>query len=60
MVELLIKNHSDVDAVDILHRTPLYISIEGNHNKIVEVLILYNFSYYSKIKHILGQPKKQI
>lgn len=27
MVELLIKNHADVDAVDILHRTPLYLAI---------------------------------
>lgn len=27
MAELLIKNHADVDAVDILHRTPLYLAI---------------------------------
>ncbi|TNV70647.1 hypothetical protein FGO68_gene6482 [Halteria grandinella] len=37
MAELLIKNHADVDAVDILHRTPLYLAIQGEHLTLVEV-----------------------
>lgn len=39
MALILIKNHADVDAIDILHRTPLYISIEGQHDDITELLL---------------------
>lgn len=37
MTEFLIKNHADVDAIDILNRTPLYLSIQENNIPIVEV-----------------------
>lgn len=39
MAELLIKHHCDVDAVDVLHRTPLFLAIEGGFNDISELLL---------------------
>ncbi|CAK60763.1 unnamed protein product (macronuclear) [Paramecium tetraurelia] len=37
MTEFLIKNHADVDAIDILNRTPLYLAIQENNIPIMEV-----------------------
>ncbi|CAK59218.1 unnamed protein product (macronuclear) [Paramecium tetraurelia] len=39
MSELLIKYHADVDAIDILNRTPLYLAIQENNIPIIEVRI---------------------
>lgn len=42
MCEMLIKNLSDVDVIDVLNRTPLSLAIENNHVNIVEVYIHIN------------------
>ncbi|CAD8119429.1 unnamed protein product [Paramecium sonneborni] len=39
MTELLIKYHADVDAIDILNRTPLYLAIQENNIPIIELLL---------------------
>ena len=43
MSELLIKYHADVDAIDILNRTPLYLAIQENNIPIIEVIVLIRF-----------------
>ncbi|CAD8176508.1 unnamed protein product [Paramecium pentaurelia] len=62
MVELLIKNHADVDAVDILHRTPLYLAIQGNHLVIIENLLknkAYPWStYYTDLAEVVQDNRK--
>ncbi|CAD8203156.1 unnamed protein product [Paramecium octaurelia] len=39
MSELLIKYHADVDAIDIMNRTPLYLAIQENNIPIIELLL---------------------
>ncbi|CAD8197722.1 unnamed protein product [Paramecium pentaurelia] len=39
MTEMLIKYHADVDAIDILNRTPLYLAIQENNIPIIELLL---------------------
>ncbi|CAK58172.1 unnamed protein product (macronuclear) [Paramecium tetraurelia] len=39
MTEFLIKNHADVDAIDILNRTPLFLAIQENNIPIIELLL---------------------
>lgn len=40
LVELLLNYKADVDAVDLLHRTPLILSIEENHLDITHLLLV--------------------
>ncbi|CAD8192657.1 unnamed protein product [Paramecium pentaurelia] len=39
MSELLIKYHADVDAIDIMNRTPLYLAIQENNITTIELLL---------------------
>ncbi|CAD8202440.1 unnamed protein product [Paramecium octaurelia] len=55
MTEFLIKNHADVDAIDILNRTPLYLAIQENNIPIIELLLRHKAYPWSTSMTDLGE-----
>jgi len=40
IMQLLLKYHADVDAIDVLNRTALILAVNGNYREIVHELLI--------------------
>ncbi|CAD8108561.1 unnamed protein product [Paramecium sonneborni] len=56
IVEILLQYHADFDAIDVMNRTPLSISISENQKEIVKLLLIYGAYPWSTILTDLKKP----
>lgn len=53
--QVLLRNNADIEAEDMIGRTPLFFAIEGGYEDVIEVihLLIINYLHISLLKQFL-------